>query len=248
MWKGKAAILNPNPAKARSPSSSSGSPGGPWPWPRRRDRSSRWRRTRTTGRRPSRAEDTLPTRKNFSADSPAASSPLDEARQHVERDGHQLEGDEEQDDVARGRQHQHAEQRGQDEQVVLERPAREGGPGSESPPRRPMNVAARKSRLAKRASPSCTNMAPAPGSRPATGRASARPGRARRGWRATQRSDDPRRARTSPATKTHSSTIPSPHSSAKGEPSWDHDPEKKRHGRRVHRCQARCREPSRRRR
>ena len=51
---------------------------------------------------------------------------LEEAGQVVERDRHQLEGHEEQDQVAGGGQDQHAQQRGQDGQVVLGGPPGEG--------------------------------------------------------------------------------------------------------------------------
>src|SRR5262245_61883242 len=45
--------------------------------------------------------------------------PLEEARQDVKRNRHQLEGDEEKDQITGGREHQHPEERGQDEQVIL---------------------------------------------------------------------------------------------------------------------------------
>jgi hypothetical protein len=65
------------------------------------------------------AEETLPTRKNFSAASTAIPSRL----------RHQLERNEQQDEIARGGEHQHPKQRGEDEQMVLPRPSLEGRVG-----------------------------------------------------------------------------------------------------------------------
>ena len=69
------------------------------------------------------ADETVPTRKNFSAASGAGVLVLEEAGQEVQRDRHQLERDEQQDQVARRREHEHAEQRGEQREVILGRPA-----------------------------------------------------------------------------------------------------------------------------
>src|SRR5204863_5507675 len=54
---------------------------------------------------------------------------LHEAREDVERDRHELEGEEEKNEVTRRDEHAHAEQRREQEQVVLARTPREHGVG-----------------------------------------------------------------------------------------------------------------------
>ena len=51
---------------------------------------------------------------------------LAEARHHVEGDGHELEGHEDEDELTRGGQHEHAEERAEHQHVVFSRPSREG--------------------------------------------------------------------------------------------------------------------------
>ena len=96
---------------------------------------------------------------------------LQEAGQVVERDGHQLEGHEEQDQVAGRGQDQHAEQRGQDGQVVLGGPPGEGD-GLQRAARRARRSGWPGGRGAWRRGPA----RPAPG-RPGTSRCPPRPAR-----------------------------------------------------------------------
>src|SRR4029450_10813049 len=147
MWKGNAAILNAKPANAASrPSSTSGWPGtNACATPPR----SVVRAAPYTNESPYAitAEETVPTRDKLRAAAPAPLHErepvrhpgggaaagqeelqgsldryvlsLEKAREDVERDGHELEGDEEQDQIAGRREDQHPEERGEDEQVIL---------------------------------------------------------------------------------------------------------------------------------
>ena len=124
-------------------------------WPRCRVVARR-RRRRTTGRTTSTADDTVPTRKNLSAASTATGSRLGKPVEHVERDRHQLEGDEEQDQVARRGQHEHAEQRREHGHVVLGARRAKAGWRRASEREHADEGRARNSRLAKSARSSWT--------------------------------------------------------------------------------------------
>src|SRR5436309_4999467 len=126
MWKGNAAILNPKPANAEEAEreerlSRGGGPG----------------HRREVGGAHRAVDEGKPVHQQRRGDAPDEEElerrldrlllALEEARQDVERDRHQLEGDEQQDQVAGGGEDEHPQERRQDEQVVLAGASHERG-------------------------------------------------------------------------------------------------------------------------
>ena len=103
----------------------------------------------------------MPTRKNFSAPFRRRLVALLESGQEVERDRHQLERDEQQDQVARGREHEHPEQRGQQRDVILGSAPRERARRARPSVASTLTAAeTRNSRFANSASGSTTKVPP----------------------------------------------------------------------------------------